>query len=1072
MLFCAKLIAQVPPNDLCLNAIELNIDNTQCNSISFTLTNATASQLLACSGGADDIWFKLNVPNDSAALIKIFDAASTTDPKFAIYKGDCNNLELYECDHFVDELTDTTYYVIADTVLLGESIYIRMIDSNDATEGSEICVSSIDIFSLNNSCERSKELIYTSFDCDPQLTLHDTLLENLYLYGAEYDLWYDITLAPQTRVALQVTGEVEDMNSLYFELFQGACNDLDQIDNGGIRVFDGARVIVLENSLNQEELFKIKITDIPLIYDIPISICARELGSISNLICETSTEISFKNYPDCEQAERVDYATVMNDDIYDDISCSPNVKDAWFTFDDGDSIDAIIISLITSIYSDSPMIIELFNGDQCTDIELIDCQSYNFQTTDASFVLSLEGGLTSKWYVRISTFIFDNFPVVDFCFSVFENVANDDCLHAVLLDLDGSCFEFVNLGATPSGFNFCNNDNDVWLKFMYDHDEIVLFNFDHIGSDENENYRVSFFRGSCDDLIPIECNLRSDLNTGSLIYELKNPDLIGQMIYASFSFSSTSSLFTNFKYEFCGFEKTDGDTSTTYCSKAREIEISDDLFCDTYNHYSFSDSKYSGIGNRCNLEGIGFDAWFTCTLPQDGRFAFELTNVESVGNSLSNLLIYQGDCEQLELIYCIPIENEEIVQSFIFNSLASEAIYFQLFTDRRDSIDFDICVRIPIQNDDCINAIELDTLNKTCVTPYILNNIDAASSEIDLACPGYHGKDVWYKCKIPASGKLVVASDLIDGSVFFDGAFGLYIGTCDNLVFLDCDDDSGNANMPAYIINDITLANQDLYIQFYAFNGNQEGTFSLCIFEPNANDSAGNDCEEAIQASVISSDQCYQNDETIVAFISNDFSGENPDCSSQIISDIWFEFDYIKSQRLVFEFKKVDGSFLYDGQAALYRSNCDSLILISCNDDGGPSNMPAFDLENVIDPSWDFDQTFYVQFWDFNQGIGDFISYCLYEKQLVNQSHLNTGNLLISPNPLSDYLQINVEGNDLAMMNWSIVNVDGKQVLNGQIDQPQTNGNFQINTKKLMAGTYIIRINGVKHQWVQKIVKM
>lgn len=98
------------------------------------------------------------------------------------------------------------------------------------------------------------------------------------------------------------------------------------------------------------------------------------------------------------------------------------------------------------------------------------------------------------------------------------------------------------------------------------------------------------------------------------------------------------------------------------------------------------------------------------------------------------------------------------------------------------------------------------------------------------SCGNYQGADVWFKTVIPSSGAIVIQADTINGGVI-DGAMTVYTGTCNSLVFVECDDDDGVGVSPKVNLTGL-VAGDTLYIRYWAYNNNSSGPFRICSYEP------------------------------------------------------------------------------------------------------------------------------------------------------------------------------------------------------------------------------------------------
>lgn len=130
-------------------------------------------------------------------------------------------------------------------------------------------------------------------------------------------------------------------------------------------------------------------------------------------------------------------------------------------------------------------------------------------------------------------------------------------------------------------------------------------------------------------------------------------------------------------------------------------------------------------------------------------------------------------------------------------------------------------------NDECATAITL-TVNTSCIFSTYSNATATTSSTVgtpDPACGSYSGGDVWFKAVVPANGILVLDSQT--GSML-DSGMALYSGTCGALTLIECDDDDSANGAMSYINRSGLTPGSTVYIRFWEFGNNNNGTFSIC----------------------------------------------------------------------------------------------------------------------------------------------------------------------------------------------------------------------------------------------------
>lgn len=137
-------------------------------------------------------------------------------------------------------------------------------------------------------------------------------------------------------------------------------------------------------------------------------------------------------------------------------------------------------------------------------------------------------------------------------------------------------------------------------------------------------------------------------------------------------------------------------------------------------------------------------------------------------------------------------------------------------------------------NNFCYGALELNLGQGFCDNLVIDQNLETINSKTmpQPNCISANGSDKWYKLIVPLSGKINIEMSRI--SSFIDGAMAIYTGTCQSLVYLDCDDDSNNNYgtdlMPQKELIDL-IPGEQLYIRVWSKGNLKHGEYSVCAWE-------------------------------------------------------------------------------------------------------------------------------------------------------------------------------------------------------------------------------------------------
>ncbi len=133
-------------------------------------------------------------------------------------------------------------------------------------------------------------------------------------------------------------------------------------------------------------------------------------------------------------------------------------------------------------------------------------------------------------------------------------------------------------------------------------------------------------------------------------------------------------------------------------------------------------------------------------------------------------------------------------------------------------------------NDDPCNAIPL-TVGTTCnFSPYTNANATATTGVPAPGCASYGGGDVWFSVTVPSSGSLTFNSNT---GVITDGGMAIYYATSCNGTFtlIECDDDDSPNGLMPFITSVGLTPGSTVYIRFWEYGNNGNGTFRLCVFD-------------------------------------------------------------------------------------------------------------------------------------------------------------------------------------------------------------------------------------------------
>lgn len=452
----------------------------------------------------------------------------------------------------------------------------------------------------------------------------------------------------------------------------------------------------------------------------------------------------------------------------------------------------------------------------------------------------------------------------DGCTGVPELLVNATCVSNTY-EVDGA---YTNGGLVNPSCAFNNNRDDGWFFFVATATSITIeeisTNRDHLiavyttcgdgsteiacdGATEDNLAEINLSGLTVGNTYYLQLQRRSgngnsDMDGTICIYESPTPDVPWPgLSLGTLSCASTTSI----------SENTSG--ATTHCSVSSAGD----------HIYQFTTTQISAL--TIDLCGASFDT--EVHLFQFGHGTCDAPTYASNDDA----------CGTRSSLYvdCLPIGTWVIV---IEGSGTATGAYDM------DIILNDCGCPTPPVNDDPCNAIEL-TVGTSC--SYTAGtNVNATDSPVaNPTCANYNGSDVWYFVTVPAGGWLTFETG---AGTITDGGLAIYSGTCASLTQIQCNDDSGPGNMSEIERQDL-VPGSTVWIRMWEYGGNFEGTFNICVHEPDCSANITNDfCEDAGVLTVSSSS-------TFASSTASLYTADNPDnvdgefCGT-LQNNSWYQF--------------------------------------------------------------------------------------------------------------------------------------------------------------------------------------
>jgi hypothetical protein len=280
----------------------------------------------------------------------------------------------------------------------------------------------------------------------------------------------------------------------------------------------------------------------------------------------------------------------------------------------------------------------------------------------------------------------------------------------------------------------------------------------------------------------------------------------------------------------------------------------------------------------------------------------------------------------------------------------------------------------PPPNDDPCNAIQLNG-GTSCSMDFGSTAWATQTGGMSPPnCGSFAGSDVWFSAVVPASGNLVVETELASAP---DLAMALYTATACNGTFTQvaCNDDASAGVLEPYLLLSGLPPGQTVYIRVWPKGGPANtGTFEICAYEPipPTND---NPCNAAVLPVGAA---CSPNTYTTVyatPISGMTLSPATPSCGTPVAGgDVWFQVTMPPTGSMTVASQA--GS-LTDMAMAVYQLTAGTicsgtLTQVLCNDNMAPGQMPGTVINGTAG------NVYYVRMWNKTTASGTF-QICAYQ---------------------------------------------------------------------------------------------
>lgn len=265
----------------------------------------------------------------------------------------------------------------------------------------------------------------------------------------------------------------------------------------------------------------------------------------------------------------------------------------------------------------------------------------------------------------------------------------------------------------------------------------------------------------------------------------------------------------------------------------------------------------------------------------------------------------------------------------------------------------------PPANDECSGGIALTVGTSQTSNAVTVNLGGATDSSAAPApdCGGYYGGDVWYTTVVPASGNLNIKTFGTNVNDELDTVLEVYTADCNNLQFLDCNNNDNNTDFSKLVLTGLT-PNETIFIRVWEnYTTYSDISFQMSVYEvfPPTND----ECVSGI-ALTVGTSRASNAVNVNLEGATDSTSAPSPDCASYNGGDVWYSAVVPLSGNMSVEVFKTNVSI--DTGLEVYSGDCNSLIFVDCDDDGGHDAFSKLELSGLI-----AGETIFIRVWEYDE---------------------------------------------------------------------------------------------------------
>ncbi|MCP9756850.1 hypothetical protein EGI26_16925 [Lacihabitans sp. CCS-44] len=893
----AYIFAQAPANDNCSGAtvLTVNSDNLCTTTLTSTTVGATESQP-GCNFtfADDDVWFKFTATATSHKIQVASNSGTLQNPVFEVFSGSCGSLSSLACVNNQNTFYDTERTILT-SLTIGNEYFIRVNSGGNSafSRGTfTICVA-LTVPPTNDDCAGAISLLVNQ---NQTCTLTNTgtseeaTLSMASCYSgsqADDDVWYEFTA---TSTVHKITLTPGTIKFPILEMFSGNCGGLtslyckpDFINNftiGDLTVGQKyyLRVYSYLAGFGQSGTF---------------TICINEgSGMPANDGCSGAIALT-ANSASCGVLTA---GTLVNATGPLSSSCvtEPIRNDVWYKFTAPNA--EMILKLLNTTFSSANM--ELFSGI-CGNLTSLACS-----VTSENFLSYSNFTIGQEYYLRVWD-RYGSTGTFDLCLS--STLANDKSDAAVTLSVnsDFTCTLKASGDNTLALSNETSNStcplikDGVWYKFAANNDSLTI-QLTALGMGSNSRFELFHKEGTS--LVFLESQPRKLFKTNFVI-----GDEYYVLVYTCNGYPPNRGTF-----ELC-VSNFPPPPANDRCQNALAMSVNPNQSC-SLTTSGTTVNALAGESANCSGE-VDDDVWYSFVATQAKH------SISVTPGTLQDPVfqVYEGTCETLNELDCINNSSGQNTEMGKVAGLVIGNTYFvRVFSSNVGAGQgtFNICVNLPVPNEDCEDAIIL-TPGATC-TPVSGTSAGVTTDTYDNC--DFYKYGVYYKFTAAGSSQIIRLTKGTIQNVYID----VLQNNCGNINRVTPCGSPSNAEVVEKVVSGLTVGTEYL-IWVNTEDIAEEGTFDICVLNtvPPTNDN----CATAAVLAVNTGNVPVNKTSGTTLFASQSQVG----CSGNADDDVWYSFTASQTSHRVF-LQKI-GTF-ENIILELFSGSCGSLVSKQCISSG------------------------------------------------------------------------------------------------------------------------------------------